>query len=172
MPGQILVAVVAELTVYRFRGCDGLFAELLRILEKDGAAGFGGVPGALRIGGADRSGWLFLVGVGRCFAFELFGLVLVEEAFEEGDGGEEVIVEGDEQVDVVEVFLAAETVGEVVAWVDGGAHFAAVGADEAEVAFAHFGWGAFAAQRGDGDGHRQVVAKSAQQFGVNHGFLG
>ena len=102
-----------------------------------------------------------MVGVGRCFAFELFGLVLVEEAFEEGDGGEEVIVEGDEQVDVVEVFLAAETVGEVVAWVDGGAHFAAVGADEAEVASAYFGWRAFATQRGDGDGHRQVVAKSA-----------
>jgi hypothetical protein len=31
---------------------------------------------------------------------------------------------------------------------------------------------ALASQGGDGDGHGQVVAKSAQQFGVNHGFLG
>jgi hypothetical protein len=56
VPGQILVAVVAELTVYRFRGREGLFAELLRILEKEGEPGFGGVTGALRIGGGDRSG--------------------------------------------------------------------------------------------------------------------
>ena len=34
---------------------------------------------------------------------------------EEDDGGAEVVVEGDEQVDVVEVFLAAEAVGQVVA---------------------------------------------------------
>jgi hypothetical protein len=34
VPGQIVVAVVAELRVYRFLGCDGRFAELLRILEK------------------------------------------------------------------------------------------------------------------------------------------
>ncbi len=50
--------------------------------------------------------------------------------------------------------------GEVVARVDGGALFAAVGADEAEVAFAHFGRRAFAAERGDGNGHWQVIAKS------------
>src|SRR5271154_448418 len=78
------------------------------------------------------------------------GLVVVEVAFEEGDGGLEVVIEGDEQVDVVEVFLAAEAVGEVVAWVDGGAHFAAVGTEEAEVAFAHFRWRPFAAEGGDG----------------------
>ena len=90
------------------------------------------------------------------------GLVLVEEAFEEGDGGEEVVVELNEQVDVVEVLFASEAVGEVVAWVDGGAHFAAVGAEEAEVTFAHFGWRAFAAKSGDGDGHGQVVAQAAE----------
>jgi hypothetical protein len=36
VPGQIVVAVVAELTLYGFWHCEGLFAELLRILEKDG----------------------------------------------------------------------------------------------------------------------------------------
>ena len=35
----------------------------------------------------------------------LLGLVLSEPALEEGDRGEEVIVEADKQVDVVEVFL-------------------------------------------------------------------
>ena len=72
-----------------------------------------------------RRGWSFLPG--------LLGLVLSEPAFEEGDSGEEVIVEGEEQVDVVEVLFAREAVGEVVARVDGGAHLAAAWADEAEV---------------------------------------
>ena len=92
-----------------------------------------------------RRGWRFLAG--------LLGLVLIEPALEQGDGGEEVIVEGDEQVDVIEVFLTCKTVGEVIAWVDGGAHFAAVGAEEAEVAFAHFRRWSFAAESGDGDVH-------------------
>ena len=43
-----------------------------------------------------------------------FGLVFVEPAFEEGDRRGEVVVEGEQQVDVVDVFLAAEAVGEVV----------------------------------------------------------
>jgi len=105
------------------------------------------------------------------FLFGLLGLVLVEPAFEEGDGGAEIIVEGDEQVDVVEVLFAAEAVGEVVARIDGGAHFAAMGAEEAEVAFAHFGGRPRAAQRGDGDGHGQVVADAAQQIGGDHGLV-
>ena len=96
------------------------------------------------------------------------GLVLVEEAFEQGDGGEEVVVELDEQVDVVEVLFASEAVGEVVAWVDGGAHVAAVWAEEAEVAFAHFGRRPVAAEGGDGDGHGQVVAQAAQQVLRDH----
>jgi len=92
-----------------------------------------------------RRGWSFLAG--------LLGLVLIEPALEQGDGGEEVIVEGDEQVDVVEVFPAREAVGEVVAWVDGSAHFAAARADETEVALARFARGALAAEGGDRDGH-------------------
>src|SRR5262249_17630393 len=102
-----------------------------------------------------RRGWSFLAG--------LLGLVLIEPALEEGDGGAEVIVEGDEQVDVIEVFLTCKTVGEVIAWVDGGAHFAAVWADEPVVTFADFGRRPFAAEGGDGDGHGQVVAKATQQ---------
>ena len=80
-----------------------------------------------------RRGWSVLPG--------LRGLVLSEPALEEGDRGEEVIVEGEQQVDVVEVLLAREAVGEVVARVDGGAHLAAAWADEAEVALAHFARG-------------------------------
>jgi hypothetical protein len=79
--------IFAEMRPYGFRPSCRLFAELSRILEKEGATGLGGAMGALEIVDPD---W-------------------------------------QEQVDVVEVFLAAETVGEVVAWVDGGAHFAAVG---------------------------------------------
>ena len=74
-------------------------------------------------------------------------------------------------VNVVEVYLAAEAMGEVIAWVDGGAHFPAAWTEEAEVAFADFGRGPLAAEGGDGDGHGQVVTKSAEQIGGNHGFL-
>lgn len=89
-------------------------------------------------------------------------LVFVEHAFEHGDGVAEAIIERHQQVDVVEVFLASEAVGEVVAWIDGGAHVAAIRADETEVAFADFARRTFAAERGDGDGHRQVIANAAQ----------
>ena len=94
----------------------------------------------------------------------MLGSVLFEPAFEDRDGGAEVVAERHEQVDVVEVLLAGEAVGEVVARVDGGQHFAAVRAEEAEVAFAHFGWRPVAAEGGDGDGHGQVVAKLTQQI--------
>ena len=87
---------------------------------------------------------------------------------QEGDGGAEVVVERHEQVDVVEVLLAAEAVGEVVAWIDGGAHLAAAGTEEAEVAFAHLRRRPVAAEGGDGDRHRQVVADAAQQVVGNH----
>ena len=81
----------------------------------------------------------------------MLDLVLVEETFEEGDGVAEGVVECHEQVDVVEICLAAETVGEVVAGVDGGAHFTAAWAEEVEVAFTHLGGRPIAAQGGDGD---------------------
>ena len=38
----------------------------------------------------------------------MLGLVLIEPALEEGDGGAEVIAQGDEQVDVVEILLARD----------------------------------------------------------------
>jgi hypothetical protein len=47
VPGRIVVAVVAELMVYGFWGCDGRFAELLRILEEKGEP----VRGVVGIGG-------------------------------------------------------------------------------------------------------------------------
>ena len=69
------------------------------------------------------------------------GDVKVEPVFEQCDGGEEGVAEGHEQVDVIEVLPAVEAVGEVVAGIDGGSHFAAAWAEEAEIPFAHFaGW--------------------------------
>ena len=91
---------------------------------------------------AGGDGWTVAAGVANsassCLLFRLVGLVRLEPAFQQRDRGAEVVVLAQEQVDVVEVFLAAKTVGKVVAWVDGGQHFAAVWAQEAEVAFAHF----------------------------------
>jgi hypothetical protein len=107
----------------------------------------------------------------RAFGSFLFGLVFVEPAFEEGDGGGKVVVEGEQQIDVVEVFLAGEAVGEVIAWVDGGAHFAAAWTEEAEVPFTHLGRRPRAAQGGDGHGHGQIVAQATEQIGGSHGFL-
>src|SRR5271155_704538 len=102
----------------------------------------------------------------------LAGLVLVEPAFEEFDGVAEVVVETEKQVDVVGVFLAREAVGKVIARIDGGAHLAAMRADETVVAFADLGRRSFAAERGDGDGHGQIVANAAQQIRGNLGFSG
>jgi hypothetical protein len=51
VPNQILIAFVAKLTVYVFWRGAGLFAELLRILEKDGTTELGGSPRALRFVG-------------------------------------------------------------------------------------------------------------------------
>lgn len=58
------------------------------------------------------------------------GLMALQPGFEDGDGSAEVVAEGDEQIDVVEVLQTREAVGEVVAWVDGGLHFVAVRAEE------------------------------------------
>ena len=51
VPGQILIAFIAKLRLYRFWRGEGLFAELLRILEKDGTTGLGGSRRALWIVG-------------------------------------------------------------------------------------------------------------------------
>ena len=71
----------------------------------------------------------------------------LQQAFEDGDGDGEVVAEGHEQVDVVEVAGAAEAMGEVVAGVDGGEQVAAVRAEEEESAFADFGEWTFATSR-------------------------
>jgi len=51
VPGQILIALFAKLRLYGFWRGEGLFAELLRVLEEGGATGLGGSPRALRIVG-------------------------------------------------------------------------------------------------------------------------
>ncbi len=61
-----------------------------------------------------------------------------------------------------------EAMGEVVARVDGGLHFSAVWAQEAEVAIAPFRGRPVGAEGGDRDGHGQVVANASQQVGGNH----
>ena len=48
VPVQILIAVFAKLTLYGLWCGEGRFAELLRILENDGATGLSGSAGALR----------------------------------------------------------------------------------------------------------------------------
>ena len=48
MPGRIVVAVVAGLAVYGFLGCEGRFAELLRILEEKGEPVHGVIGGRQR----------------------------------------------------------------------------------------------------------------------------
>ena len=140
-------------------------------MEKPGATERDGGVGGRWLGGWFGNGKSFLARRSENDRFGLMGLVLFEPAFEQGDGGAEVVAEGEEEVDVVEVFVAAEAVGEVVAGVDGGAHFAAAWAEEAEVAFADFGRRPLAAESGDGDGHGQVVADSAEQFVGNHGVV-
>src|SRR5271154_2684136 len=123
------------------------------------------------IGGANAN-WLSRQRLLLCSRLRrrvLVALVFFEQAFQQGDGIEEGIVELEEQVDVVEVFLAAEAVGQVVLRVDGGPHFAAVRAQEAEVAVAHFRGRTVAAQSVDGVRHRQIVAQAAQQVLGKHG---
>ena len=79
--------------------------------------------------------------------------MLVVHPHQDADGGFEVVAEGEEEVNVIEVLLAAEAVGEVVSRVDGGEHFLAMGAEEAIASFAAFGRRAIGAEGGDGDGH-------------------
>ena len=88
---------------------------------------------------------------------------------QDADGGFEVVAEDHEQVDVVEILAAAEAVGEVVAGVDGGEHFLAMGTEESIASFAAFGRWAIGAEGGDGDGHGEVVAKMTEQFSGDHG---
>ena len=121
-----------------------------------GATGLPGSPGTLPILGIELRADLR----GRVVLLRLLGLVVLEPALQESDGGAEVIVQRQEQVDVVEVLLAAEAVGQVVAWVDGGPHFAAARAEEAEVAFADLGRRSRTPESGNGDRHRQVVAQA------------
>ena len=82
MPGGILIAFVAELNLYGFWRAEGLFPELLKILERMGE---GFAQWAIA-----RCG----LGAGSSLLLGLPGLELVEQAFEEADGGDEVVVEG------------------------------------------------------------------------------
>ena len=63
----------------------------------------------------------------------------IEPAFEDGYGGDEVVAERHQQVDVVEILVTVKAVGEIVAGVDGGLHFPAVRAEKDEPTIAAFG---------------------------------
>jgi hypothetical protein len=61
--------------------------------------------------------------------------MLLEPACQQLDRGGKLVVERDQQIDIIEIYLAAETVGQV-AWIDRGQHFATTRTEKAEVAFA------------------------------------
>ena len=103
-----------------------------------GTPGLGSVPRLSWVVAKEERGRRWLP-VRRPWGSFLLGLIGVEPAFQQGDGRGKVVVQGQQQVDVVEVFLAAEAVGQVVAWVDGGAHFAAARTEEARATAASIG---------------------------------
>ena len=172
VPGQILVILVAELTLYGILAPEGWFAEFWRTLENVGARGSMGAADSLQVitvgcsdGPSGLSGVPFrLLCRGRRrdrFLPALPRLVLREPVLQNGDGRHEVVSERDQQVDVVQVLPAGEAVGEVVPRIDGGPHLAAARADETEIAFADFGRRPLAAESGEGDRHRQIVVPAA-----------
>jgi hypothetical protein len=61
----------------------------------------------------------------RFIAFGQPALVPLEPALQDSNSGLKVVSDDPEEVDVVEVGLATEAMGEVVAWVDRSEHFAA-----------------------------------------------
>ena len=62
------------------------------------------------------------------------GHVFVQPSIEDRYSRSKVIVRHHQRIDIVEVFLAGEAVGEVVAWVHSDEHFAAGWAEEDEAA--------------------------------------
>lgn len=106
----------------------------------------GTVPGSDRCGSGDA------------------GLMLALPLLEQRDGFAEAVPDSAEQVDVVDVPAAGETVGEVVARVDGGERLGAVGTLEAKAAFDRFRVGRPRPELQERDGHGQVVAQDAQQL--------
>ena len=91
-----------------------------------------------------------------------------EPHFEDQHGGSEVVALRDQQIDIIKILLAAETVSQIVAWIDRGSQFAAAWAEKAKIAITPFGGRPLSSQSGDRDGHRQIVANSAEQFGAKH----
>ena len=69
-----------------------------------------------------------------------------QPAFEQFDRGAEVVAQGPEQVDVVQVLVAGEAVGQVIARIDVDEHFAAIRTQEAEPPVADFGWRTLASE--------------------------
>jgi hypothetical protein len=96
VPVQIFIALFAELVLYGFLLLEGSFAELRGILEKVAGRQRAAPPAGLAepVRRAERCVRLFL---------GLFGLVLLEPAFEQGDSAAEAVVEQDQPVDAVEV---------------------------------------------------------------------
>ena len=89
--------------------------------------------------------------------------------FEDLDGRGEVVTEGHQEVDVVEVSAATEAVSQIIAWVDRGAKLAAFEADEAEVAFELLGDGSLSSELANRDFHRQFVPNRSEEFLGDHG---
>lgn len=95
--------------------------------------------------------------------------VRVKPLLEQGHGRLEFISDQQQEIDVVDIPAAVEAMGEVVAGIDGGEKFAAVGANEAQPAFDAFGARSGAAQALQRDVHGQVVAQGMQEVAGDHG---
>jgi hypothetical protein len=154
VPYRIVIAVVAEFPLYGFSPRDGSFPEFPRILEDTVTRG----PPVARAGTVvDICGGSSAGGSRRRPA----GFVPGEPPFEDRDGRPEVVAGGEQQVEVVDVRVTGEAVGQVVPRVDGGEHLAAAGAQEDEPAVAGLRRRAVPAEGGDRHRHRQVVAEAA-----------
>lgn len=95
--------------------------------------------------------------------------IRVKPLLEQRHGRLEFVTGQKQEIDVVDIPGAVEAMGEVVAGIDGGEKFAAVGTNEAQPAFDAFGARSGAAQTLQRDVHGQVVAQDAQEVAGDHG---
>lgn len=72
---------------------------------------------------------------GLCSLVGLLGLVAIESSLQEGDGGQKVVAEQAEPVDIVNVPVMAEAVGQVVPRVGRGTQLSTVRTRKAEETF-------------------------------------
>ena len=103
------------------------------------------------------------------------GILGVEQGLEEADGIDEgAVPDGDNEVDGIEILVAAEAPGEVGLRIDGGVELGADGAEESEVALGGFGGDVEDAgdEELDGDVVPEAEEKVAAEVPGHGGLLG